>query len=134
MSAYYRRSIKYHLNKILLLAEYLLGVESPQACPIELFLEPTTLCNLACPACPTGQSKQVIREKANLETYKEGFGLYSEYLDKWYLYNWGEPLLHNQIGEILKILATGKFGIYTSSNFSMPIQEDVLSVIGSTVI
>ena len=125
------RTAKYHINKLLLSLEYLYGISNPRCIPTEIFLEPTTMCNLECPACPTGNSLQIIREKAALDNYQEIFSSYSQYLDKWYLYNWGEPLLHKELNKILHILGDGSFAIHMSSNFSVNISPETLHAIAN---
>ncbi len=71
--------------------------------PVALFLDPATACNLRCPFCPTGNGASEIEpEIMTRETfYKIVSNLRVNYLEKVYLYNWGEPLLNKHLAEFI---------------------------------
>jgi MoaA/NifB/PqqE/SkfB family radical SAM enzyme len=96
----------------------------------EYFLDIVGTCNLRCPSCPTGNFSN--NEFINLKKPK-GFmpmNLFQKIIDKialfqnpkstnLYLYNWGEPLLHPNIEEILNIASEKHFKIFISSNLNV---------------
>ena len=81
-------------------------------------------CNLRCPSCPVGnyadtQPKglmsldmyQAILQKISLEHPGERI-----FID---LYNWGEPGLHKQLGDIIRITKSHHFGVGISTNLNV---------------
>ena len=64
------RSAKYYLNAVHTLFELILRRPSPTNVPIYCLHEPTTGCNLECPACPTGVGLANLKETAELEDYE----------------------------------------------------------------
>jgi radical SAM protein with 4Fe4S-binding SPASM domain len=71
--------------------------------PYWLVVDPSNLCNLSCPFCPTGQKRQTrSKGKLKLDDFKlilDKLGSYLIHID---LVNWGEPLLNEQIYEMIK--------------------------------
>ena len=83
--------------------------------PISISVEPTTSCNLRCPECPSGL-RSFTRPTGMLD-----MALYENMLDQlhhvlWYLilYFQGEPYLHPQFFDLIK-LATAR-NIYTATS------------------
>ena len=74
--------------------------------PRTITIDPLARCNLACPLCPTGRGHQHVGGKGILS-----LALYCKILDQLprlrtlRLWNWGEPLIHPQIDEIIAIAA-----------------------------
>ena len=81
-------------------------------------------CNLRCPSCPVGNYAeaspkglmsfdmyQAILQKISLEHPGENV-----FID---LYNWGEPGLHKQLGEIIRITKSFHFGVGISTNLNV---------------
>jgi len=123
------RTQKFYLNAVHGSLEYCLAILNPKAVPVDLYLEPTTLCNLKCSACPTGEGLQEIKERTELSIIKNYYEEYSQYLVKWHLFNWGEPTLHKDFTSILNLLSQGSFDLHISSNFSLPLDDDALESI-----
>ena len=83
--------------------------------PTTLSIEPTTSCNLRCPQCPSGL-RSFSRPTGMLDPILfskiiEQFGNYITYL---HLYFQGEPYLHPQFLELVKI--ADEKGIFTSTS------------------
>ena len=71
--------------------------------PYWLVVDPCNYCNLSCPFCPTGQ-KRNVRTKGALSFYNfkkvlDELGPYLIHID---LVNWGEPLLNEQVFDMIK--------------------------------
>ncbi len=120
------RSEKYHLNKIHTLFELVLRRPSPTNIPIYCMHEPTTGCNLKCPACPTGVGAANLKETATLEDYETVCREFGDYLDIYYLYNWGEPTMAKSFLSIISRLSTEPFRVHVSSNFSVPLKDELI--------
>jgi MoaA/NifB/PqqE/SkfB family radical SAM enzyme len=96
-----------------------------RAKPLKLTFDPTNVCQLRCPLCPTGLGIQDRdRSRARLHIFEH---LMEEIGDELFFidfYNWGEPLLNKHLEGMIEI-ATGK-GIMTamSSNLSLPLTDE----------
>ncbi|MBN2891338.1 MAG: radical SAM protein [Bacteroidales bacterium] len=71
--------------------------------PSFISFEPTNFCNLKCPACPSGTGK-LTRPKgyADLNLFKKIIDENKKYLINLILHFQGEPLLHKELGEMIK--------------------------------
>ncbi|MDD2385658.1 MAG: radical SAM/SPASM domain-containing protein [Bacteroidales bacterium] len=80
--------------------------------PSFISFEPTNYCNLKCPACPSGTGL-LTRDKgfADLGLFKKLIRENKNHLINIILHFQGEPLLHEQIGEMISFARTHK--IYT---------------------
>jgi radical SAM protein with 4Fe4S-binding SPASM domain len=85
--------------------------------PSFVSIEPTNICNLFCPECPTGQ-KTIKRETGNIdfELYLKIINELSPFLTYLTLYHQGEPLLHPQLFELIKYAHTKNIFTTTSTN------------------
>jgi MoaA/NifB/PqqE/SkfB family radical SAM enzyme len=79
--------------------------------PKHLYVDPTNVCTLRCPICPSGQ-RRLHRPKGcmDLQLYRKLLRELGPYVYTLTLTNWGEPLLHPHIAEMIR-LAKG-YGIY----------------------
>jgi MoaA/NifB/PqqE/SkfB family radical SAM enzyme len=98
--------------------------------PVYAFFELTSYCNLKCPLCPTG-TKMLKRKAMNMdvELYIKVMNELSPYLLTACLWGWGEPLLHPQIGEILKASYNRGVNIIVSTNGQNLNDEKVIDAI-----
>ncbi len=85
--------------------------------PAVLTVEPTALCNLSCPQCLVGLGR-IERQHRLLDIH-----LYKQVLDEigdrlWYLllFNQGEPFLHPQLLEFIRIAKQRRIYVVTSTN------------------
>jgi MoaA/NifB/PqqE/SkfB family radical SAM enzyme len=92
--------------------------------PVMAFVDPTTFCNLRCPACPTG-AQAGLRKPAtlDLELYRAFIDEVGDYLFKLYLYNLGEPLLHKQAPELVALARARDIFVMLSSNLSLALDD-----------
>ena len=80
-------------------------------------------CNLRCPTCPVANSDLQAKEKMSAE-------LFSKVLDKieaqgpeqreLWLFNWTEPLLHPQVGELVALAKSRGHYVFLSTNLNVP--------------
>ncbi|MDD3312410.1 radical SAM protein [Pseudodesulfovibrio sp.] len=119
------KSLKAFTNALYVSAMRRLRRNPDHGHPFVLYCEPTSFCNLRCPACPTGTRRSGLeRASRDLAGFKTLLDEAGDYLFSLYFYNWGEPLLHPELPEMVAH-AHGK-GIlcYVSSNLSMPLSDD----------
>ena len=85
--------------------------------PEILTLEPTNICTMKCPTCPTGAGK-LNRPKGmmSLENYKKIIDQVKGYTDKLVLFNYGEPFMHPKIIEMIKYAKQASIFVKTSTN------------------
>ena len=88
--------------------------------PLTIMIEPTNLCNLKCPLCPTGAGR-IKRKKGNMEYshFRKIIDEITPYSFHVRLWNWGEPLLNKKI---FRMIAYAKkknlfVNLSTNSNF-----------------
>lgn len=110
-------SLKKIFNLIKLGLSYRLSiiVKSPlvYGYPLSISIEPTTLCNLSCPECPSGQGS-LTRPTGNMQITLYKRIIYESYpfLSNLNLYFQGEPFLHPEI--FVMIALAKKKRIYTT--------------------
>lgn len=110
--------------------DYRNGVAVPKSFPYIANFDVTNSCNLRCTYCPTGVMQKSGRRKyfMPLDQVRDAIDQLGDYLTIAYLYNWGEPLLHPEIAEIVNMLH--QRGIFTSmsTNLSLKCEEQLLAV------
>ena len=92
------------------------GIATAQsAWPMSLSVEPTTSCNLRCPECPSGLRSFTrptgMLEVDTLKRVLDEIGHHLVYLN---LYFQGEPYLHSEMNELVRIGVA--HGLYTSTS------------------
>lgn len=80
-------------------------------------IEPTNLCNLRCTQCPTGMHT-LSRKQGNLpiENFRNLINKLSDHLIHLTLYFQGEPFLHPQFIEMVRIARENRLFVSTSTN------------------
>ena len=120
------RTAKYILNLIHTSLEARLQRTKPTNIPVEIFYEPTELCNLGCPSCPTGM-KLFAGETANgIENFQDIDKILGPYLMQWNIYNWGEPLMGKNTENMLEILSNKDYKVGISTNASTKWSEKTI--------
>jgi organic radical activating enzyme len=100
---------------------------------VEFYIDIVSMCNLTCPSCPRGNSRQKrsVAFKIN-DRGKAGFmdiNLFNDIVDKMLsdepnihclaLFNWGEPFLHPHLDKFIDTLKTKNIYSVLSSNLSI---------------
>lgn len=88
--------------------------------PYHLVIEPTNVCNLKCPLCPTG-SGSASREKGHmaLADFKKIIDACADYTLELYLQNWGESTLLAHLPDMVRYAAGKGLWTHLSTNFSI---------------
>jgi MoaA/NifB/PqqE/SkfB family radical SAM enzyme len=99
--------------------------ESIRARPLKLTFDPTNVCQLRCPLCPTGLRIQ-DRDPghAKLHIFRHLIDEVGDYLFFLDFYNWGEPLLNTHLEDMIELAARKRIVTYVSSNLSLPLSDD----------
>jgi MoaA/NifB/PqqE/SkfB family radical SAM enzyme len=96
--------------------------------PAYAVIDPTSFCQLRCPACPTGL-RSGVRASASMswERYKSVIDEVGDYLFRLDLYNWGEPLLHREAPEFIQYAVSKGIRVKVDSNLSMKLSDDYIA-------
>jgi len=90
---------------------------TPWNWPFNMQIELTNFCNLKCPVCPIGAGTLNRRPTAmSLDLFEQLMDQAGRYLLTAALFAWGEPLLHPQLAEILRIAARAGIATRLSTN------------------
>jgi len=84
--------------------------------PIALNIEPTTRCNLKCPMCWRTYIKPVRDIDLTFENYKKIIDQVANTLLFLFLWNWGEPLLHKDIAQMVEYAKNKGIFVSLSTN------------------
>lgn len=105
-------------NTVLTQASALLGLaEHPLGLPFELMIEPTNICNLRCPLCPTGNGTSLRkRGNMNLKQFKNIIDQLEDEIRKVIFWGFGEPFIHKQAVDMIKYASDKKMLVLTSTN------------------
>jgi radical SAM protein with 4Fe4S-binding SPASM domain len=91
--------------------------EAPDEGPSTGMIEPTNICNLACPTCPTGKGKIAPKPQMSVERFDAVVTSLVPRLVTLALWNYGEPLLHRDLPAIIgRAKAAGVRVVKVSSN------------------
>ncbi len=85
--------------------------------PVKIAVEPTNLCNLKCPECPTGING-LTRKKGNMDLilFKKISEQMNTKLISMIFYFQGEPFLNKKLFDMIKIAAEQNIYTYCSTN------------------
>ncbi len=124
------------INFILLKISFYLSrfVKKPivWAYPMAISVEPTTACNLECPACPSGL-REFTRPTGNMkdETFEKIIFSLHKYLLHINFYFQGEPLIHPKIFNWIKTASKHKIYTLISTNAHFLSEENSEQIIHS---
>jgi MoaA/NifB/PqqE/SkfB family radical SAM enzyme len=100
--------------------------------PYRYTIDPTNVCNLRCPLCPTGLGI-LKRERGMMEL--DHFRRFVDQIAPWSylleLYNWGESFLHPQIFDIVSYAHERKMVVRLSSNLNRFNEEMASSTVSA---
>jgi len=105
--------------------ELLRGASEIKAKPLKITFDPTNVCQLRCPLCPTGLEVQ-DREQghASLPMFEKVLEELGEHLFFIDFFNWGEPLLNTHIEDFVRLAAARKITSRISTNLSLPLTDE----------
>ncbi len=88
-------------------AEKLRRSAQPSSFPVTAVIDVNSRCNLQCPYCPTGARRDSGRVQSLIDPsiVQQLVDELGQYLISAHLFNWGEPLLHPQIGEMVNMFS-----------------------------
>lgn len=107
------------LNYLLVETELRLGRRRLLGKPYWLTVDPTSACQLRCPFCPTGMGRNV-RPKAvlSLERFRRLMDELGPALIHIDFMNWGEPLLHKDLWEMVALAKRHRIDTMVSTNLN----------------
>jgi MoaA/NifB/PqqE/SkfB family radical SAM enzyme len=106
-------------NLIVVKAQRRLRRERLAGLPYHYFIDPMNVCNLRCPLCPTGRGVLARpRGRMAMEDLKRIVDEIAPYAYRIELYNWGEPLLHPDILEMIRYARGKRIMVGLSSNLN----------------
>lgn len=101
--------------------EYALKKTTLKSFPFKVTIDPSSYCNLKCPACHTGIKHSAMPKPKvlKLEDYKKIFHQVKDYTFSVALYNWGEPFINKEIFDIISYTRENNVGSTMHSNFNI---------------
>jgi len=92
----------------------------PRALPYVAIVDVSSTCNLKCPYCPTGNRRPSGRSSSLIDVAAVQSLIHEmgDYLVTANLYNWGEPLLHPHIAEMVSLFHERGIATILSSNLN----------------
>jgi MoaA/NifB/PqqE/SkfB family radical SAM enzyme len=117
--------------------ERLAGLSRTRSYPYIMLIDPSSICQLRCPLCPTGvrNEQRKLRglsytghsptrlERGILETILDECG---DVLFYCHFYNWGEPLLNRNLPEYIRVAHERNIYTKVDTNFSLQYDDDQL--------
>lgn len=106
-----------NVNSFYARAVHLFDETKPIHKPLYMMVEPTNLCNLSCPLCPTGNdSLRAPRGYMDLSHYKKLIDELSPYIKTLLMWGFGEPFLHADILKMFSYASEKRIITKTSTN------------------
>jgi radical SAM protein with 4Fe4S-binding SPASM domain len=106
-------------NLVLAKAQRVLRRDRVIGMPSKYFIDPINICNLRCPLCPTGRGVLARPPgRMPLENLKRVVDEIAPYAYRVELYNWGEPLLHPDIFDMIEYVSQRRVSVGLSSNLN----------------
>jgi len=128
--------LKKIINFLKLYISYLLSVTFKKAFkfgnPYSISIEPTTMCNLKCPQCPTGK-QELTRPKGfiSFNSFKIIIDQIYPYLLNLFLYFQGEPLLNRDLFKLITYANSKNIFTVTSTNGHYLNEENCKNIVYS---
>ena len=105
------------VNRKLLDLSYKANFSISFGIPNGLMVEPSSICNLSCPLCPTGQS-QFLRENEFLsfDAFRNAIKFSKYFIEYITFWNYGEPLLNENLPEMVRYASSYLIKTQISTN------------------
>lgn len=98
-----------------------------ESMPYRYIIEPTNICNLKCPLCPTSiKEKNKVFSTMTLDNFKKIIDEIKDYALELYLQNWGEPTLSDVLPEMIAYANQYNIFTYVSTNFNLTYSDAYL--------
>lgn len=120
------------LNLLRVEWERLLGREKVKGLPYIVVLDPTNVCNLKCPVCPT--TKGTLAQpsgRIGVDAYRRFVDDISPHAYRLILYNWGEPFMHRQIIDLIRYAHHTRVSTMISTNLNILPREGAEALVES---
>lgn len=92
--------------------------------PVSLFIDTVNVCNLRCPFCPTGTGDlDRSRGFMPVDLFKRVIDEVAAHTYMVFLFDWGEPLLHPQLCDLIEYANGHRMYTCVHSNFSVALNE-----------
>jgi MoaA/NifB/PqqE/SkfB family radical SAM enzyme len=118
------KGVRAYANWIRANYELRVGASVIKARPLKLTLDPTNVCQLRCPLCPTGlEIQDRAKGHARLDMFEhlmDHLGPYLFFID---FFNWGEPLLNTHLEDFIRLASARKIVCNVSTNLSLPLTD-----------
>jgi radical SAM protein with 4Fe4S-binding SPASM domain len=124
-------SLKKRMNLIKVGMDSILQSHRAHGLPPIIQVEPTNVCNLKCPLCPTG-SNSLNRPKGfmSLETFKRILDELEDVLIAVYLFCFGEPFMNKKMSQMIEACTARNILTLTSTNGNcLQTLDDALRVV-----
>ena len=113
-------------NLLLTEAEYRLRATKVRGRPYVLIVDPTNICNLKCPLCPTGTRTQGRRPQLMpWETFTRVIDELAPYAYEVNMHNWGESILHPHVFDMVEYARSRNLATNMSAHFNT-VKEDTI--------
>lgn len=100
--------------------------------PFWLVIDPTNICNLRCPFCPTGQNRNSrVKTVMPFDDFKKIIDELGPYLIHIDFCNWGEPLLNKDIYKMIKYAKGYNIDTKIDSNLNHLTEEEAREMVNS---
>lgn len=114
---FFRRTVNYFLVKAAVSISVSIGKPYVWGFPFYLMIEPTNICNLKCPLCPTGEGTLERKEGLmDFSTLKMAVDELGDYLLEVNITNYGEPLINKQIYDMVAYIKEKGIRIMLGTN------------------
>jgi hypothetical protein len=109
-------TVRKAINSLVFLADKHLHSTTSHAHPFYIKIEPTNVCDHACPECPSQNSRQ--KGFMDLDVYKEIIDYFKPYCLRNCLYGQGESFLHKNIFDMIEYSEQNRCPVVICSNFN----------------
>ncbi len=119
-----KRALNFFINYLAFVAKRPKAIGPPSI----LMIEPTNICNLACPICPTGAG--TLGTPKGLMAFDEFKRIIDEcgsYLLSITLWNWGEPFLNKDLLRMIEYAKAKRIFIRISTNGNWPTNPEKIT-------